>query len=96
MATPTDDERFRTLYRRHHPVIMAYLARRVGSQDAADAADLYRVIEEEILPAWETRSEGIPREWTARMRHAMATCIPGFNTHRMVADYVQQVYRKGT
>ncbi len=39
MAAPADEERFRTLYRRHHPAISAYFARRIGSQDAADAAD---------------------------------------------------------
>ena len=39
MAGPTDEERFRNLYVRHHPAIMAYFTRRIGSQDAADAAD---------------------------------------------------------
>ena len=39
MATPTDAERFRELYHRHHPAIAAYFARRIGSQDAFDAAD---------------------------------------------------------
>lgn len=38
MATP-DEERFRDLYDRHHPAIIAYFVRRIGSQDAADAAD---------------------------------------------------------
>lgn len=33
------EERFRSLYDRHHPAIIAYFARRIGSQDAADAAD---------------------------------------------------------
>lgn len=35
----SDEERFRALYRRHHPAIIAYFARRIGSQDAADASD---------------------------------------------------------
>lgn len=39
MATPSDEERFRALYDRHHPAIIAYFVRRIGSQDAADAAD---------------------------------------------------------
>jgi DNA-directed RNA polymerase specialized sigma24 family protein len=39
MATPTDEERFRVLYERHHPVIKAYFVRRIGSQDAGAAAD---------------------------------------------------------
>jgi RNA polymerase sigma-70 factor (ECF subfamily) len=32
-------ERFRVLYDHHHPAIIAYFVRRIGSQDAADAAD---------------------------------------------------------
>ncbi len=39
MATPTNEERVRNLYVRHHPAIIAYFTRRIGSQDAADAAD---------------------------------------------------------
>jgi RNA polymerase sigma-70 factor (ECF subfamily) len=39
MAAPTDEERFRSLYVRRHPAIIAYFTRRIGSQDAADAAD---------------------------------------------------------
>ena len=37
--TSSVEERFRALYDRHHPAIIAYFARRIGSQDAADAAD---------------------------------------------------------
>jgi RNA polymerase sigma factor (sigma-70 family) len=39
MAAPADEERFHDLYVRHHPAIIAYFTRRIGSQDAADAAD---------------------------------------------------------
>lgn len=39
MAVPADAERFRALYRRHHPELIAYFARRIGTQDAPDAAD---------------------------------------------------------
>lgn len=37
--TTNDEERFRALYSRYHPAIIAYFARRIGSQDAADACD---------------------------------------------------------
>ncbi|MDH3606633.1 MAG: RNA polymerase sigma factor [Acidimicrobiia bacterium] len=39
MATPTAEQRFRVLYDEHHPAINAYFVRRIGSQDAPDAAD---------------------------------------------------------
>jgi RNA polymerase sigma factor (sigma-70 family) len=35
----SDEERFRALYSRYHPAIIAYFARRIGTQDAADASD---------------------------------------------------------
>ena len=28
------------------------------------------------------------------MKHTWTTCIPAFNTHRMVQDYVNQIYIK--
>jgi RNA polymerase sigma-70 factor (ECF subfamily) len=39
MADRGDEQRFRDLYRRHHPALTAFLARRIGRQDAADAVD---------------------------------------------------------
>ena len=52
----------------------------------ADAEDLYRILEEEILGEWGTPA------WMDRVRRSMATGVPRFNTHRMVGDYAQQVY----
>lgn len=51
MAPPTNEERFRALYALHHPAIIAYFVRRIGSQDAADAAD------EVFSVAWRRLSE---------------------------------------
>ena len=39
MAHGDDEGRFRDLYRRYHPALMAFFARRIGSQDALDAVD---------------------------------------------------------
>ena len=55
MASPSNEERFRALYERHHPAIIAYFVRRIGSQDAADAAD------DVFAVAWR-RFEKIPEE----------------------------------
>ena len=55
-------------------------------QDAADAADLYRVLEDEVMPQWGTPA------WMNLVRRSMVTGIPRFNTHRMVGDYARQVY----
>ncbi len=62
-------------------------------EDARDAADLYALLEGEVVPAFYTRDEaGIPPAWVARMRTSMARLAPRFSTNRMVRDYVEQYY----
>ena len=56
-------------------------------QDAADAADLFRVLEDEVLPTFRD-----PARWARMSASAMATCVPLFNTHRMVLDYQASMY----
>lgn len=64
--------------------------------DAADAEALYATLEEQVVPLFYDRdADGLPRDWIRRMRRAIATCLPSFNTDRMVADYVRQVYLAG-
>ncbi len=60
------------------------------AQDAADVESLYTVLTGEILPAFRQ-----PDRWAAIMAHTIATCMPVFNTHRMVMDYLTGMYRAG-
>lgn len=63
------------------------------AQDAADAAALYRLLEDEVVPAFYDRDEdGLPRRWIAMVRRAMTTVGPRFSTARMLKDYVTQMY----
>ncbi len=63
------------------------------AQDTADAEDLYRLLENEVVPLfYERDARGIPTSWLARVRASMKTLLPFFNTHRMVRDYVTRVY----
>ncbi|MDX9758552.1 MAG: alpha-glucan family phosphorylase [Bacteroidota bacterium] len=62
-------------------------------QDVRDAALLYDLLEQEVVPAFYDRDEfGIPRHWLQRMRRSMITLIPRFNTDRMVSEYVTRYY----
>jgi glycogen phosphorylase len=62
-------------------------------QDAADAEALYRVLEEQVLPAYYERGEnGLPARWIEMMRHSMAELGPRFSTTRMVAEYAERLY----
>jgi len=64
------------------------------AQDAAHADELYRLLEQEVVPAfYERDTDGIPRDWIARVRHALKTIGPEFGAARMVDDYADQMYR---
>jgi starch phosphorylase len=64
-----------------------------GEQDDRDAASLRSVMENEIIPLfYERGKDGIPHKWLKRVRHAMATLIPVYNTDRMVAEYATKYY----
>lgn len=58
------------------------------AQDAADVESLYGVLTNEILPTFQQ-----PEKWGDIMAHTIATCMPVFNTHRMVLDYLKNMYR---
>ncbi len=65
----------------------------VEAQDAADAASLYHVLENEVLSAfYERGDDGLPHRWIAHMRAAMTTLPHAFSATRMVSDYVEQMY----
>ena len=64
-----------------------------GAQDWADAQDLYRLLEEEIVPLWYDRDDdGRPHGWLDRMRRAAGTSLWDFSTTRMLAEYVEEMY----
>jgi starch phosphorylase len=62
-------------------------------QDWLDAQDLYRILEDEVVPLWYERdADGIPAGWVARMRRAMATTLWNFSTTRMLHAYTEELY----
>jgi starch phosphorylase len=64
-----------------------------AAQDAADAEELFRVLEHEVVPAFYERGEdGLPGRWIGMMKASIARLAPAFSTHRMVADYTDELY----
>ena len=62
-------------------------------RDAQEATDMLDIIEHEVIPTFYTRDQhGYSRKWVGMSREAMKSCIPQFNSMRMVNDYVQQFY----
>ncbi len=65
-------------------------------RDAADAASFYRVLTEGVVPTFHERdADGVPQRWVRMMQDAIALLGPNYSTHRMVVDYVQDVYGTG-
>jgi starch phosphorylase len=64
-----------------------------AAQDWRDAQDLYRILEEDIIPAYYERDDaGLPRRWLAVMRQAMSSALWRFSTTRMLHEYTELLY----
>ncbi|TNE62630.1 MAG: alpha-glucan family phosphorylase [Alphaproteobacteria bacterium] len=65
-----------------------------AGSDEADAAALFDMLEQDVIPTFYDRDEnGIPAGWTGRMRTSMAELAPAFSASRMVRDYYDRLYR---
>ncbi|MBF0426816.1 MAG: alpha-glucan family phosphorylase, partial [Magnetococcales bacterium] len=61
--------------------------------DAAEAEELYRLLENEIvLEFYQRDAQGVPAAWVKRMRESMARLTPFFSTNRMVREYTEKYY----
>lgn len=61
--------------------------------DSLESEELYRLLEEEIVPTFYDRdAQGLPRRWVAMMKHNLRTVFPRFNTGRMVRQYASDFY----
>jgi starch phosphorylase len=64
-----------------------------AAQDWSDAQDLYRLLEEELVPSYYQReATGVPTRWTDVMRRSMASAIWRFSTTRMLQEYTERLY----
>ncbi len=62
-------------------------------QDEVESDALYDLLEKEIIPLFYTRGpDGLPRPWISKMKGAMRTIGPQFNTNRMVREYAEKMY----
>jgi glycogen phosphorylase len=61
--------------------------------DAADATALYRLLEEEVVPAFYDRDQaGVPHRWLAIVKDAIRSVAPRFSARRMFKEYAEQMY----
>ncbi|TFG74081.1 MAG: alpha-glucan family phosphorylase, partial [Flavobacteriales bacterium] len=63
------------------------------SRDYAEAERLYSLLEQEVVPAFYDRDvDGIPQQWTTKMRHSMKLLTPQFSSNRTVREYTDHYY----
>jgi starch phosphorylase len=61
--------------------------------DEAEAQELLRILEEDVVPLYYDRdADGVPVGWAERMRESIATVGERFSASRMVAEYVERFY----
>jgi glycogen phosphorylase len=61
--------------------------------DAADANALYRLLEEEVVPAFYDRDQAaVPHRWLAIVKDAIRSVAPRFSARRMVKEYAEKMY----
>ncbi len=61
--------------------------------DAVEADALYRILEQEVVPAFYNRNkDGIPEQWIEKMRNSMAILTPKFSANRAVREYTEMYY----
>jgi len=61
-------------------------------QDDLDGEILHRLLDEDVIPLWFDRKNGIPHGWFERVRANLATIPPVFDTDRMVGEYRDRAY----
>lgn len=64
-----------------------------ATPDEWDAERLYRLLEEQVVPAFYARDDrGIPTGWVQKMKHAMRVAGQQFTARRMLEEYVRKSY----
>jgi starch phosphorylase len=64
-----------------------------ATQDAADADALYRLLENEVVPAfYERDAREVPQRWVQMVKQSIRTVAPRFCTRRMLKEYVERMY----
>jgi starch phosphorylase len=64
------------------------------AQDAADAATLHTLLDQQVLAEFYTRDPaGLPGLWLERMRNSIRTTAPRFAATRMLSDYIAGPYQ---
>jgi len=62
-------------------------------QDEAHATAIYSLLENDIVPTYYQRDQGVPREWMRHFKRTLVRLTPRYNARRVVEEYMSQLYR---
>lgn len=66
-----------------------------ANPDSNDADNIYKILEQEIIPLYYNMSEnGVPHDWVGLMKATMKSNAAGFSARRMVREYIEKFYSK--
>ncbi|MGM9713010.1 MAG: alpha-glucan family phosphorylase [Prevotella sp.] len=66
-----------------------------GYQDQLDAATIYNMLENEIIPLYYNKNEeGYPEGWCQVIKNSIATIAPHYTMKRQLDDYFEKFYNK--
>ncbi len=63
-------------------------------QDELDSETIYDMLEEEIIPLFYNRDNGIPVKWVSYIKNCIAEIAPHYTMRRMLEDYQNKFYNK--
>jgi starch phosphorylase len=73
----------------------AFGAEAGGDRDARDAAAIYDLLEQQVVPRfYQTDDDGVPQEWVKLMKHTIQSLAARFSARRMVKEYAQKCYQE--
>jgi starch phosphorylase len=73
----------------------AFGAEPAADQDARDAATLYDILEQHVVPLYyKIDDDGIPQEWVQLMKNTIKSTAARFSARRMVKEYAQKCYQE--
>lgn len=62
-------------------------------QDTVESQALYDILSRSLIPLYYDRgADGVPHGWVSRMKEAIRTLCPVYNTSRMVDEYMEEFY----
>jgi len=78
----------------YDPAIGWAIPEHISAQgDAAEAAELLRLLEEEVVPCYYERDEnGLPRRWIEMMQASIVAVGERFSAERMLVEYIERLY----